>query len=67
MVQKCDFCKKNKVNSLIPFACKCELKKLCSTCRYPNDHNCTFDFREESRKDLEKNNPKIIGDKLNKL
>jgi hypothetical protein len=67
MVQKCEFCKLKKVNNLLGFSCKCGLKNLCTTCRYAEDHKCTFNFREESKKDLEKNNPKIIGYKLNKI
>jgi hypothetical protein len=33
----------------------------------PEDHQCKFDFKEEGRKRLEKDNPNIIGTKLNKI
>jgi hypothetical protein len=33
----------------------------------PEDHQCKFDFKEEGRKKLEKDNPNIIGIKLNKI
>lgn len=67
MVQKCDFCKIKKVNSVLAFNCKCGLKYLCSTCRYPDDHKCDFDFLQQNKITLEKNNPKIIGEKFIKL
>ena len=46
--------------------CKCELV-VCFNCRYPDKHNCTFDYKEEARKQLEKNNPIVVSEKLEKV
>ena len=67
MVLKCFYCKKRKISSLFSYSCKCKLENLCPDCKSPEDHKCTFDFREEGRKILEKNNPIILADKLNKI
>ena len=62
MVQKCEYCKIKKVNTLIAFSCRCGLKNLCTICK--DEHNCTFDYKENNVKILTKNNPQIIADKL---
>jgi len=30
----------------------------------PEDHNCTYDFKTEARKQLEKENPIVVATKL---
>lgn len=35
--------------------------------RMPEDHNCDFDFKSNGKQELEKNNPKIIGNKFVKI
>lgn len=67
MVQKCEFCKNKKVSTMFAFGCKCGLKLLCEKCRYPDEHKCTFDFRKEGKEQLEKTNPKVVEDKLDKI
>jgi len=63
----CSYCNKKKV-SLIPFTCKCNTNfKLCSKCRMPEDHMCTYDFKTEQRKKLEDDNPIVIGMKMEKI
>ena len=62
MVQKCEYCKIKKVNTLIAFRCRCGLKNLCGNCK--NEHKCTFDYKENNLKILQKNNPQVIADKL---
>jgi hypothetical protein len=59
----CDFCNKRKVN-IIPYKCKCGLERLCSKCRYPETHNCIYDFKIEGKILIEKNNPRIIANKI---
>lgn len=75
----CDFCKKRKIN-IIPYKCKCGQEKLCSKCRYPETHecivclyktdytvserDCTYDFKTEGKILIEKNNPRIIANKI---
>ena len=66
MLQSCEICKK-KIKGLIPFSCKCDYKVLCVTCRAPEEHKCTFDFRKEAREKLTIDNPKIEADKVTKI
>ncbi len=67
MVLKCEHCKVKKVNSLLSISCKCGLKHLCDKCRYPEEHNCKFDFKKEANERLKKENEKIVADKLEKI
>jgi hypothetical protein len=65
-MSKCESCKKKKLGAL-PFSCRCGLNQLCITCRYPESHDCKYDHKKEGRILLEKNNPQVIGLKLEKL
>jgi hypothetical protein len=67
MVLKCLYCKIRKISSIFSYSCKCGLKNLCQYCKMPEDHKCTFDFINEGRTQLEKANPIVISDKLNKI
>lgn len=51
MAEKCEKCNKNI--KLMSFKCKC-LKKFCIKCLSSNVHNCTFDYKQEQKKHLEK-------------
>ena len=62
-MKRCDCCKKK---SLVDMKCKCE-KTFCITCRFPDVHKCLFDHKAESRKLLEKNNPIVVGNKVDKI
>jgi hypothetical protein len=46
--------------------CKCS-SVFCLKCRSPEDHKCTFDFKKEGKELLEKHNPKIQSEKLEKI
>lgn len=69
MTIRCEFetCKR-KLNlaESIKGKCRCE-KIFCHYHRYSNEHNCTFDYKEENKIKLEKENPKIVAKKLNNL
>jgi len=65
-MKKCCFCKKKKIG-VFAFSCKCGLKKLCSQCRMPESHNCTFDFQKDAKEKLEKKLPLVIPSKLEKI
>ena len=62
---KCGYKECNhKIPLSLQYACKCGL----IYCRYHNHfHSCTFDYKEEQRKKLEKEHPKVINDKINKI
>lgn len=46
--------------------CKC-LKSLCLQCRYPEDHGCVYDYKEEGKEKLQKQNPVVVAKKLVKI
>ena len=50
MVSKCIHCNIRKIGLTTTFECRCKLKKLCSICRYPENHNCSYNYRDEGRK-----------------
>ena len=56
----CDYCKIKKLIGLFSFSC-------CGKCRYPDDHKCAFDYREQGKIELNKQNPKIKSEQLEKI
>ena len=55
-------CKKKL--SLIPFQCKCK-KNFCDIHRYPEEHMCSFDFKESAKQILLKTmSSPVIGTKV---
>jgi len=63
---RCKVC--NKKTGLIKFNCKCNPEMtLCITHRYPTSHECNYDYQKEQKKILEKNNPLVVNDKLNRI
>jgi len=61
---KCTKCKTNV--GVIGFPCRCG-GIFCSVHRYANEHNCTFDYREHGAEEIRKNNPQVIGEKIQKI
>jgi len=60
-------CTKCKINvGVIGFPCRCG-GTFCSTHRYANEHNCSFDYREHGAEEIRKNNPQVIGEKVTKI
>lgn len=49
--KRCNACKKRLL--LTSLACHCGLK-FCEMHRYPEDHECSFDYKTEGRRDLDK-------------
>lgn len=48
------------------FECRCG-GFFCATHRYANEHNCSFDYKEHGAEEIRKNNPQIIGEKVQKI
>ena len=48
---------------LMKFTCKCS-NNFCVNCLLPEKHNCTYNFKKEGKKVIEKNNPAIIQSKV---
>ena len=58
-------CRK-KLNITNGFPCRCQ-RVFCAKHRHPELHACTFDYKEEGRKLLEKANPVVTFPKLPKI
>ena len=56
--KKCNKCKK-KLN-MIYYTCKCG-KMFCFEHLSPHNHNCTYDYITEKKKQIQKNNPVIVA------
>jgi hypothetical protein len=64
--QKCGNCK-GKLG-IVNYDCKCDTsKRFCGKCRLPEIHNCTFDFKTESIKRLQKQLVKVDHEKIIKI
>jgi hypothetical protein len=61
---RCDTCKK-KVG-LTGFDCRCG-GIFCSMHRYSDKHDCSFNYREQGAAEIRRNNPQIMGQKINKI
>ncbi len=62
-----DLCKRKlNIAESIKGKCRCE-KTFCSIHRYSNEHNCDFDYQEQNKLKLEKENPKIVAKKVNHI
>lgn len=61
---KCFKCK-SKVG-ILDFECKCK-QIFCKKCRYSENHKCSYDYKTEARKILEKENQLLVPIKLEKI
>jgi len=61
---RCVMC--NKKVGLTGFECRCG-GLFCSTHRYSDKHDCTFDYREHGAAEIRRNNPVVMGKKIEKI
>lgn len=61
---KCAKCRANV--GVIAFPCRCG-GIYCGTHRYASEHSCNFDYKEHGAEEIRKNNPQVIGEKLQKI
>lgn len=61
---RCGLCRK-KVG-LTGFQCRCG-GLYCALHRYSDKHECTFNYREMGQEEIRKNNPVIVGEKIQKI
>ncbi|KAI3501182.1 hypothetical protein L1887_29044 [Cichorium endivia] len=61
---RCLTCKK-KIG-VMGFKCKCG-ESFCGSHRYPEKHDCEFDFKRNGRDAIAKANPVIKADKVNRI
>ena len=59
--ERCIVC--NKKVKIYVIKCRCK-KPLCHLHVASEHHQCTFDYREHGRQILEKQNPRIVPDKI---
>ena len=65
-MEKCNFClKKIKIGQVI-LTCPCNVK-IHLSCNSKHAKICTFDYYQHNKTVLAKNNPVIIGNKLDKI
>lgn len=63
---RCNFAKCNKKIGLNGYTCKCT-HIFCDKHRFPEYHGCTYDFKKDGISKLEKDNVKIVAEKIIKL
>ncbi|KAG7956787.1 hypothetical protein I3843_11G141300 [Carya illinoinensis] len=56
----------NKKVGLTGFRCKCD-STFCGVHRYPEKHDCTFDFKSLGRDAIAKANPLVKADKVDRI
>ncbi|XP_076232856.1 zinc finger AN1-type doctor no [Calliopsis andreniformis] len=61
---RCAVCRK-KVG-LTGFECRCG-GLFCSMHRYSDKHDCKFDYREMGAQEIRRNNPVVVGEKVQKI
>ncbi|KAK2719108.1 AN1-type zinc finger protein 6-like [Artemia franciscana] len=61
---RCTMCRK-KVG-LTGFECRCG-GMYCAVHRYSDKHDCTFDYREHGAEEIRRNNPIVVGQKIQKI
>ncbi|XP_001606981.2 AN1-type zinc finger protein 5 isoform X2 [Nasonia vitripennis] len=61
---RCAICRK-KVG-LTGFECRCG-GLFCSVHRYSDKHECKFDYREMGAQEIRRNNPVVVGEKVQKI
>ena len=59
----CSFGSCGKKLGLIPYTCRCK-HNYCQKHRMPEQHDCKFDYKTMGKNLLEKNNEKVVADKV---
>lgn len=60
-------CKKClKKNTIMEFKCKCN-NIYCSIHRYPEEHDCSYDYKQNEKRKIVEENKKIKRFKIDKI
>jgi hypothetical protein len=51
---------------ILGFECRCG-GLYCAIHRYSDKHECTFDYREHGAAEIRRNNPVVVGEKIQKI
>lgn len=62
--QRCEQCKQKVV---YPHDCKCGRMMLCQDCRMFDKHNCTFDWQNERKAQLQSCLVQVVPNKVSKI
>ena len=62
-LNRCSNCRKK---TIVLTECPCK-KHFCLKCRYPEEHECTFDYKQKAVNELVKNNPIVVAEKISKI
>ena len=60
--QRCGKCSK-RIKSVLPIKCRCD-KYYCHSHKTPYDHECSYDWVNNNKKIIEKENKEIRHDKV---
>ena len=61
---RCCVCNK-KINTTLSDALRCKCNAtVCRLHRFPDQHNCTYDFRNENKSKLRREMPQVECDKV---
>ncbi|XP_020228935.1 zinc finger A20 and AN1 domain-containing stress-associated protein 7 [Cajanus cajan] len=63
-VNRCSIC--NKKVGLTGFVCKCG-STFCGTHRYPEEHQCSYDFKAAGKEEISQANPVVKSDKVKRI
>ena len=64
-IDRCNFCNKKVYTTCIAVIGICKCTTLyCPKHRFPEKHNCTFDYKSEQIEKLKKILPVIVADKV---
>lgn len=63
MIGCCGYGACGKKLGLVNYSCRCNMS-FCQKHRMPEMHKCTFDYKAMGKTLLEKNNEKIVADKI---
>lgn len=65
---RCNLANCNKKLGLLDSNIKCKCGDVfCSTHRYSNKHNCSFDYKKDNKEKMEKSLTKVVADKVIKI
>ncbi|XP_023333593.1 dentin sialophosphoprotein isoform X2 [Eurytemora carolleeae] len=64
--QKCSTTKCRKKLGLTSYPCRC-LKYFCSNHISSSEHECEYNYHEEAKSNIRKQNPRINGEKIKKI
>lgn len=63
---KCDICRAKLRVSQISLKCKCN-KYVCNQHRFPDQHNCSYDFKSAYKSKLKRELVQVEADKILKI